>query len=287
MPYARIRGLDLYYEDHGTGSRVLVMTHGALGSVEFAATFGLSASALARRGLRVIAYDARGHGRSGYSTAASDYDKHALADELCLLLDALGLTRVSICGTSMGATSALLFAQAHPQRVERLVLRSPAPFGADMRPVRRALCGLALAYQVLGISLTARLAALRPGPGGAVRMRTLLQGQRRASIVPALRGFLSGPLDPEHLHTIEAATLILTQPADALHPLRSGEILHDLLPNAALCVAPTVTFWDSALEETADLIAAFVSGHDDAPAQFAAAHACTFKTKKLWPAVPC
>jgi 3-oxoadipate enol-lactonase len=280
MPYARVGRLDLYYEDHGTGPRVLVMAHGALGSVGFAERFGLSASALARRGLRVVAYDARGHGRSGYSADPTDYDKSALANELRLLLDVLGLTRVSICGTSMGATSALLFAQAHPERVDRLILRSPAPFGADMVPVRRALLGLALSYRVLGLSLTARLAALRPGPGGAVRMRLLVRGQRRASIVPALRGFLAGPLATDHLDTIEAPTLILTQRGDALHPLRSGEILYDLLPDATFCVAPTTTFWDGRLEDTADLIAAFVDGRDTVPGQFAAARACICKVKK-------
>ncbi len=132
MPYARDGALDLYYEDHGTGPSTLVIAHGALGSVAFADAFGLSAAALAQRGLRVVAYDARGHGRSGFSTDARDYDKHALASELRLLLDVLGLARVSLCGTSMGTTSALLFAHANPERIERLVLRAPAPFGADM-----------------------------------------------------------------------------------------------------------------------------------------------------------
>lgn len=283
MPYVRVGGPDLYYEDHGAGPHVLVIAHGALGSVAFAETFGLSASTLARRGLRVIAYDARGHGRSGHSTAASDYDKRALADELRMLLDALGLTRVSICGSSMGATTALVFAQAHPERVERLVLRSPAPFGADMIPVRRALLALAFSYQVLGTSLTARLASLRPDPrgsGGAARMRTILAGQRRASIAPALRGFLAAPLDTTGLHTIEAPTLIMTQPEDAMHPLRSGEILFDLLPDATLCVAPTVRFWDARLEETADLIAGFASGSDIMFERFSVVGDCTVRVKK-------
>ena len=278
MPYARIGGLDLYYEDHGTGPSTLVMAHGALGSIALADAFGLSAPALAQRGLRVAAYDARGHGRSGFSTDSSDYDKHALAKELGLMLDGLGLPRVSLCGTSMGATSALLFAQAHPGRVERLVLRSPAPFGADMIAARRRLHALALSYQVLGTALTARLASRRAGPGGATRMRALLQAQRRASIVPALRGFLAAPLDTQGLDTIEAPTLILTQRGDALHPIRSGEILYDLLPDATLCVAPTPTFWDRHRDETADVIAAFVAGRDVSFGHVAAA--CTVQTKK-------
>jgi 3-oxoadipate enol-lactonase len=283
MPYARVGGIDLYFEAHGAGARVVVIAHGALGSVGFADSFGLKASTLAARGLRVIAYDARGHGRSGYSTAAREYDKTALAGELLGLLDALDLRCVSICGTSMGATSALLLAQAHPARVDRLVLRSPPPFGADLIPVRRALTTLALSYQVLGVPLTARLAALRPGAGGAHRMRALLSGQRRASVVPALRGFLAEPLGIDLLHTVKAPTLVLTQPADALHPLRSGDILHERMPKADLCVAPTATFWHECVEDTADVIAAFVEGRDGFTARFAAARACAFKARKDGP----
>ena len=280
MPYARIDGLELYYEDHGTGPHTVVMAHGALGSVAFAEAFGLSMSALSERGLRVVAYDARGHGRSGCSTVARDYDKRALAEELRLLLDGLELSRVSICGTSMGATSALLFARAHPTRVERLVLRSPAPFGADMIAVRRALGALAWSYQALGTSLTAQLGALPAGPGDRARMRALLQGQRRASIVPALRGVVAEPLDTEHLQGIDAPALILTRPGDFLHPLRSGEILYDRLPNAALCIAPTDTFWDSRPALTADLIAAFVTGRDCFPGEAAVAEGFTCKSRK-------
>ena len=66
MPYVRVGGIDLYYEAHGTGPRVVMLAHGALGSIDFAATSGLKASTLAARGLRVIAFDARGHGRSGF-----------------------------------------------------------------------------------------------------------------------------------------------------------------------------------------------------------------------------
>jgi 3-oxoadipate enol-lactonase len=280
MPYARVGGVDLYFEAHGTGPRVVVVAHGALGSVGFADTFGLKASALAARGLRVVAYDARGHGRSGYSTVAQDYDKTALAGELLGLLDALDLRCVSIYGTSMGATSALLLAQAHPERVDRLVLRSPPPFGADMIPVRRALRAVALSYQLLGVPLTARLAALRPGAGGAHRTRALLDGQRRASVVPALRGWLADPLGIDLLHTVKAPTLVLTQPADALHPLRSGDILHERMPDADLCVAPTATFWHECGEDMADVIAAFLDGRDGFTARFAAARACTFKAGK-------
>jgi hypothetical protein len=98
--------------------------------------------------------------------------------------------------------------------------------------------------------------------------------------VPVLRGFPAEPLPTDGLAAIEAPTLVLTQPGDALHPLRSGEILHALMPRADLCVAPTPTFWHEHAEDAADLIAGFVDGRDDYPAWFAAERGCTLKAKR-------
>jgi len=276
MPYVRVDGIDLYYEVHGTGPRTVILAHGALGSIAFADTYGLKASTLAARGLRVIAYDARGHGRSGFSTRARDYDQHMLAGELLGLLDALDLARVSVCGTSMGATAALVLAQTHPERVERLVLRSPPPFGDDMIPVRRALHGLALMYRVLGVTVTAWIVTLRPGDGDRARTHALVRRQRRAAIVPALRGFLAEPFDTARLPAVAAPTLVLTQPGDALHPLRSGEVLHSLMPAAALCVAPSTMFWRHRSEELADLISAFIETPDGVAQHSATTRSCAF-----------
>jgi len=42
MPYVRVGGIDLYYEAHGTGPRVVILAHGALGSIDFAEASGRS-----------------------------------------------------------------------------------------------------------------------------------------------------------------------------------------------------------------------------------------------------
>jgi pimeloyl-ACP methyl ester carboxylesterase len=276
MPFVRVGGIDLHYEAHGAGPRVVVLAHGALGSIAFAERFGLPASTLAARGLRVIAYDARGHGRSCSFANADDYDQHRMADELLGLLDALDLPRVNVCGTSMGATSALLLAHAHPERVDRLVIRSPAPLDDDMIPIRRAFKGLAFMYRVLGVALTARLVALRPRDGDPARTHALLRGQRREAIVPVLRGFPTAPLDTTILPAIATPTLILTEPDDAVHPLRSGEVLHRLMPTAALCVSPSKAFWRGRAEDLADVVAAFVDGRDDDARELATMWSCGF-----------
>jgi pimeloyl-ACP methyl ester carboxylesterase len=81
---------------------------------------------LVKRGYRLIAYDARGHGAS---SPASTYDYAALVDDLEAVLEQLQLERSALVGSSMGAATALAFALEHPERVAALVQMTPAYAG--------------------------------------------------------------------------------------------------------------------------------------------------------------
>ncbi len=150
MPAVRVRGIDIYYEEHGsTADPCLIMAHGLLGSIAATPRFGERADDIAARGLHVVAYDARGHGRSGYTTRRSDYRWAAMAEDMAALMQALGIDRASVYGGSMGAGTALMLALAHPERVERLILQSPPPFGTDVKAARQTLGGLADALSAI------------------------------------------------------------------------------------------------------------------------------------------
>jgi len=244
MPTVHVRGVDLHYEAHGSGA-CLVIAHGALGSVAQAQASGLHSAELAAQGFRVISYDARGHGQSGYTTRPEHYQPAALADDMLGLMDALALDQVCVYGTSMGASTALMLALAHPRRVSRLVLRAPSPFDVDIEAARARLYPLASMYRWFGASITAGVATMMSPAADRARMRALLSGQRTHAVVPALRGFLSKPIDPDSLSSIQAPTLILTHPDDPLHPLRSGEILRARMPYAKLLVAPSRSYWQT------------------------------------------
>lgn len=286
MPSVRVRGIDIYYEEHGsTADPCLIMAHGLLGSIATTPRFGERADDIAARGLHVVSYDARGHGRSGYTTRREDYRWAALAGDLAALMQALGIDRASVYGGSMGAGTALMLALAHPERVERLILQSPPPFGADVKAARQTLGGLATLYQFFGTALAARIVMALPRmrrierEGAAGDMREFLARQRRAAIVPAIRGVLGGPPIPvERLGEIAHQTLVLTHPDDAIHPLRSGEILHERMPHAKLAVAPSATYWQENPAALTHVVASFIRGeevarglpqkapHDHAPA---------------------
>ena len=89
--------IDLYYEDHGSGSPV-VLIHGWPLS---GASWEKQTAALLASGHRVITYDRRGFGRSSQPAAGYNYD--TFAADLNTVLTTLDLTNVALVGFSMGS----------------------------------------------------------------------------------------------------------------------------------------------------------------------------------------
>jgi pimeloyl-ACP methyl ester carboxylesterase len=89
--------IDLYYEDHGSGSPV-VLIHGWPLS---GASWEKQTAALLEAGYRVITYDRRGFGRSSRPTVGYNYD--TFAADLDKLLKKLNLKKVALVGFSMGS----------------------------------------------------------------------------------------------------------------------------------------------------------------------------------------
>ena len=70
--------------------------------------------------VRLVAPDLRGRGRSADVSGPLGMARHA--DDLALVLDATGIDRAIVIGHSMGAFVSAVFADRHPDRVERVVL---------------------------------------------------------------------------------------------------------------------------------------------------------------------
>ncbi len=88
--------IELYYEDHGSGSPV-VLIHGWPLS---GASWEKQTAALVAAGHRVITYDRRGFGRSSKTGTGYHYD--TFAADLDTVLKTLGLESVALVGFSMG-----------------------------------------------------------------------------------------------------------------------------------------------------------------------------------------
>jgi pimeloyl-ACP methyl ester carboxylesterase len=118
--YAKVNGLDMYYESYGSGEdtgRPLVLLHGGVHTVGL--SFAAVLPTLAARG-RVVAPELQGHGH----TADTDRDMTVpnLASDVIALLDELGIEQADFIGFSLGGLTALEVAVRHPERVGRLVL---------------------------------------------------------------------------------------------------------------------------------------------------------------------
>jgi 3-oxoadipate enol-lactonase len=106
-------------DEAGEGTPV-VLLHGLTATRRYVV---MGSKNLERGGHRVIAYDARGHGRSAPADA---YGYGELAADLLAVLDARGIDRAVLAGASMGAHTLVRFALEHPERAAALVIITPA-----------------------------------------------------------------------------------------------------------------------------------------------------------------
>jgi pimeloyl-ACP methyl ester carboxylesterase len=195
---------------------------------------------------RAIALDLPGFGRSQLPTAPISIPHYAaVLDRLCDLLE---LESVLLVGTSMGGAVAAEAALRFPERVERLVLVSPAAVSiTDFNPAPAAALLAALARTPLGTPdgmrailgrRRARHLALAMLVRHPTRIRTdilwELIGGRAADGVAGAWDALIGQELRGQLSAIAQPTLIVHGREDMLVPVADSAWLSKQLPNARL-----------------------------------------------------
>ncbi len=112
MPYAQIEGgTRLYHELTGPEDAPVILQLG--GGLFGRHNFGLVNDGFRER-YRLLSFDARGYGASDHPREA--YTIEGWAADGVGLLDALGLDRVFVHGTSMGGMIAIAFTASYPER---------------------------------------------------------------------------------------------------------------------------------------------------------------------------
>jgi len=129
MPYIDTPdGQRLFYKDWGTGAPIVFLAAWALPSD----MWDYQMMPLSDQGLRCIAYDRRGHGRS--SIAGNGYDYDTLADDLAAVFDELDLQQVTLVGMSMATGEIVRYLTRHTaRRVARLVFVATAATPARLQ----------------------------------------------------------------------------------------------------------------------------------------------------------
>ncbi|MEB3221251.1 MAG: alpha/beta hydrolase [Candidatus Sericytochromatia bacterium] len=115
-------GAEIAWASWGEDGEPVLLLHGALSTAE--QNYRLVLGPLSARH-RLIGVDLRGHGAS--SNPGGRFELDMLRDDVLGVLDALGLGRVHVLGTSLGGYVALALRAAAPERVATLALAGVRP----------------------------------------------------------------------------------------------------------------------------------------------------------------
>lgn len=241
MPFTRANGIDVYYEVHGEGPRLLHF--GGTGG-DLRKEPSIFASPLPRH-FELLAHDQRGLGQTGRPDlpyAMADYAADADA-----LLEAVGWDACHVMGASFGGMVAQEFAIRYPHRVQKLVLCCTSSGGAGgssypvhalalLDPDERARRYITLAdrrhdeawmrshrdeYRAI-VTLLAKNEAVGAGePNRAVGAKRQLEARMQHDTY-------------DRLARIQAPTLVCAGTYDDIAPLANSEVLQTQIPDAAI-----------------------------------------------------
>jgi 3-oxoadipate enol-lactonase len=235
-------GLAIHGEAVGEGQPV-VLCHGITATRQSVIH---GSRALERAGHTVIAYDARGHGESDPAPPAEGYGYPALVSDLRSVVDTVaGGGRFLLAGHSMGAHTAIAYAQRHPERLAGLVVIGPAYDGTISAESLSYWDGLAAALGQSGIdgfvSYVDRVQGIDPAWRDSVHRFTrerMLRHRHLDAVVAALRQVpRSRPFERlESLESIDVPTLVVAShdAADPGHPYAVAAAYAEHLPRARL-----------------------------------------------------
>jgi len=234
----------LYVQEAGEGIPVVAL-HGLTATHRYVV---MGSRALERSGHRVIAYDARGHGRSAPAPSPDAYAYEDLVADLETVLDERGIERAVLAGASMGAHTLLRFAIDHPERAAGLVVITPAYDPVAHADAVRLERWDALARGLREGGIEGFVAAYgEPATAPAWRDTVLTVIRQRLAahehpdaVADALEVVpRSQPFGDLHaLEEIEAPTVVVANrdEADPGHPLSVGEDYARVIPGARLVV---------------------------------------------------
>jgi len=227
-----VQGHTMHYEVIGPESGpVVVLVHGLGGRAE---DWHELAPYLAKAGFRVYMPDLFGYGRSA-KPADFSYSVRDQAAAVVNFMDALGLKQVDLGGWSMGGWIVQIVADAHPERVRRLIIFDSAGLYEKPR------WDTNLFIPRTPAQLDQLEALLTPQPAripGFVAQDILRLSVERAWIVRrALDTMMTGQDATDNLlPRLKMPVLLLWGDKDQITPLEQGQKMHMLVPQSELDV---------------------------------------------------
>ncbi len=214
-----LNGIQLYFEVHGTGEPLLLLSGFSGSSQDWKASLKEWGA-----NFQLILPDLRGHGRSGSLSKPFRHDEAAA--DMFALLDHLGIAAFKGVGVSAGGNVLLHMATKQPNRVKAMALVSATPyFPAQARTIMRRYS------DSLPEQEWERLR--RSHPGGEPQIKALL-----TNTAAFADSYDDMNFTPPYLSTIQARTLIVQGDRDPLYPVEISLEMARAIPQSSLWIIP-------------------------------------------------
>lgn len=238
VPTATLNGIDVYYEQRGSGPRVLFVNGSGSTLEEAALIVDVLAGAC-----EVLAHDQRGLGRT--EVPPGPYTMADYAADAVALLDHVGWEAAGVVGISFGGMVAQELAVTVPERVERLALLCTSPGGpdlasyplhtlADLPPEEAAAIGL----RILDTRFTPEWLAAHPSDQALVEMiaarRATPDDPEQARGKAEQLGARAGHDVCDRLGRVTCPTLVAGGRFDGIAPPANSEAIAARIPGADL-----------------------------------------------------
>ncbi len=234
-------GTFLFHRDWGDGKPVVFMAGWTLTSE----TWAYQAADLSDRGLRCIAYDRRGHGRS--DDPGRGYDMDTLADDLATVLETLDLKDVTLVAHSMASGEMTRYLTRHgAARVSKLLYLAPTtpfllksadnPMGVPQAYFEKVRQVWTTDYNKWADDNTAPFFLPDTSPSMIEWLKSSTRHCSLQAIVECNKAMVENDFRPE-LTRIRLPTLVIQGDKDVSAPLElTGKRTAELVPGARLKV---------------------------------------------------
>lgn len=260
MPFINVNNAKLYYEEEGSGDKVLVFGHSMLFNLRM---FDQQVAHL-KNEYRCIRFDFRGHGKS--ESTINGYDLDNLTEDAAELIKSLNCSPCHFIGFSMGGMVAMRIALKYPDLIQSLVL-----IDTSSEPQPKELKNTLMLF-------VAKNFGLKPISGQVLSMffgkkfledperkeerkiwKNHFENNNRKGLVKAVNGVLSRTGITEKLEMIKQPTTIMVGDKDQLTEVSISKILHSHINNSSMEIIPDAGHM-SPVEEP-DMVNSLISSH--------------------------
>ena len=239
--YINANGVKIRYIEAGKGAAI-VLLHGGTSNLESWTSRGVVDNLA--KDFRVIAFDARGHGKSDSPRDPAAYGRQQALD-VVRILDALKIERAHIIGFSLGSSTVAQLLTLHPERF----LTGVQVAGAGRTPEEANDPRIETEAAEIARDCISRSRAMRQAPAGMKPTEEEIQQRIVAcradktfdplAVAASLRGYKDQAVTNEQMAAVKVPTLGIVGTLD--HTLKAMQALKTIRPGMKLVLLEGVS----------------------------------------------